>query len=136
MDSLPDMHDGFFDGLWISENKRAHLFLRTYTGERSTLILKDVECLNVSNFKAGNIVFDIVLVDSGKLTAEHIEQLYQFSDEKKAYQFLRKAQDRGLRGLEINPSYGAACCALFGGADMLRGHVLPQPAVPVSTQLL
>ncbi len=64
MDSLPDMHDGFFDGLWISESKSAHLFLRTYTGERSTIVVKDLERVNVSNFKPGNIIFDVVLVGS------------------------------------------------------------------------
>ena len=94
MDRLPDMHDGFFDGLWTSEDKSAYLFLRTCTGERSTLVLKEVERINVSNFKAGNIILDVVFVDSGKLTVEHIEQLYQFSDAEKAQQFLTKMQDR------------------------------------------
>jgi len=76
MDDLPDMHDGFFDGLWISENKSAYLFLRTYTGGRSTLVLKDVERIDVSNFKVGNIILDVVSVDPGELTVEHIQQLY------------------------------------------------------------
>jgi hypothetical protein len=97
MDGLPDMHDGFFDGLWTSENKNAYLFLRTYTGGRSTLVLKDLERIDVSNFKAGSIILDVVFVDSGELTIEHIQQLYQFSDSGKAQQFLTKAQERGLR---------------------------------------
>jgi hypothetical protein len=133
MDDLPDMHDGFFDGLWTSENKKAYLFLRTYTGGRSTLVLKDLERIDVSNFKAGNIIFDVVFVDSGELTVEHIQQLYQFSDSGKAQQFLEKAQDRGLRLLQVNPSYGADCTALFQTAEILPGHVLPLRAVPLPT---
>ena len=86
------MHDGFFDGLWTSEDKSAYLFVRTCRGERSTLVLKDVERIKVSNFKAGNIILDVVFVDSGKVTVEHIEQLYQFSDAEKAPQFLTKVQ--------------------------------------------
>jgi hypothetical protein len=131
MDRLPDMHDGFFDGLWTSEDKSAYLFLRTCTGERSTLVLKEVERINVSNFKAGNIILDVVFVDSGKLTVEHIEQLYQFSDAEKAQQFLTKMQDRGLRVLEVNPSYGGECTALFRTAEIVPEHVLPRPTRPL-----
>ncbi len=127
------MHDGFFDGLWISENKSAYLFLRTDTGVRSTLVLKDVERIDVSNFRAGNIVLDVVFIDSGELKTEHIQQLYEFSDSGKAHQFLKEAQERGLRVLEVNPSYGADCTALFRTAEILPGHVLPVPAVPRAT---
>jgi hypothetical protein len=133
MDDLPDMHDGFFDGLWTSENKSAYLFLRTYTGERSTLVLKDVERIDVSNFKAGNIILDVVSVDPGELTLEHIQRLYGFSDSEKAQQFLKKAQERGLRVLEVNPSYGADCTAAFRTAEILPGHVLPLPTAPQPT---
>jgi hypothetical protein len=133
MDNLPDMHDGFFDGLWTSENKSAYLFLRTDTGGRSTLVLKDVERIEVSNFKGGNIILDVVFIDSGELTIEHIQQLYKFSDSGKAQQFLKEVQERGLRVLEVNPSYGADCTALFRTAEILPGHVLPVPAVPLRT---
>jgi hypothetical protein len=38
MTTLPDLHDGFFDGLWLSADKRARFFVRTVAGERSTII--------------------------------------------------------------------------------------------------
>lgn len=129
MKRLADMHDGFFDGLWMSENKSVYLFLRTSAGERSTVVLKDVKRMDVSHFKAGNIVFDVVVVDSDKLTADHIEQLCQFSDTEKLHEFLRKARERGLRVLEVNPSFGAECTVLFRTAEILSGHVLP-PSIP------
>jgi hypothetical protein len=124
MDELPDMHDGFFDGLWTSENKSVYLFLRTETGERSTIVLKDVERMSVSNFKGGNIIFDVVLVHSDMLTVEHIKQVYELSDTEKAQQLLKKARERGLSALEVNPSYGADCTVLFRAAQILSGHVL------------
>jgi hypothetical protein len=124
---------GFFDGLWTSENKSAYLFLRTDTGGRSTLVLKDVERIEVSNFKGGNIILDVVFIDSGELTVEHIQQLYKFSDSGKAQHFLKEVQERGLRVLEVNPSYGADCTPLFRTAEILPGHVLPVPAVPLRT---
>jgi hypothetical protein len=79
MIDLPNFHDGYFDGLWTSENKVVHLFLRTSNGERSTIVLSEVERLNTTNFTAGNIILDVVVVKSHDLTIAAIEQLYQFS---------------------------------------------------------
>lgn len=37
MTRLPNLHDGFFDGLWLSVDKQARLFVRTVEGERRTV---------------------------------------------------------------------------------------------------
>ncbi len=128
MIAIPNFHDGFFDGLWTSENKGVHLFLRTSNGGRSTIVLNEVERLYTSNFMAGNIILDVVLVEPEKLTIAHIEQLYQLQpiQAELAQQLLGKAQQRGLLALEINPSYGAECVVLFRAAEVLPNHVLPQ----------
>jgi hypothetical protein len=131
MVELPNFHDGFFDGICISE-KTAYLFLRTYLGERSTILLKEVERMNLSNFRAGNIIFDVVLVDARALTTEQIKQLYELSDAGKAEQLLKKAQEQSLNVIEINPSYGAECTGLFRTAEILTGYVLPPESVPPS----
>jgi hypothetical protein len=134
MNAFPEMHDGFFDGLWISGNdKTVHLFLRTDTGERSTIVLKDVERMNVLNVKAGNIIFGVVLVDSGKLTLQHIERLYETSDTDKLKQILQTARQRQLSVLELTASYGAEGTVLFVSAEILSGHVLPAPNLPTPT---
>lgn len=133
MDGLPDIHDGFFDGLWISGDKGVHLFLRTYAGERSTVVLKDVERMNVSNFRQGNILFDIVLVRPDKLTIALIQQLYQPSQAETAHDLLTKAQQRGLSALVINPSYGAESVVLFRVAKIVPNHVLPHSTAAIST---
>ena len=51
MTTLPDLHDGFFDGLLVSADKRARFFVRTVAGERSTIILTDVEALNICGLR-------------------------------------------------------------------------------------
>ena len=129
MIAIPDFHDGFFDGLWTSGKKVVHVFLRTKKGERSTIILKEVERLSTSDFMAGNIILDVVLVEAGTLTIAHIEKLYwpqpaAEADAGAARRLLRSAQ--GLWALEINPSYGAECTALFKAAEIKPNHVLPQ----------
>ena len=128
VDAFPDIHDGFFDGVWISENKSVHIFLRTVSGERSTIVLKDVERMTVSNFLQGNILFDLVLVEPDKLTIALIEDVYQLQPARieMAQQLLKKAQERGLSALIINPSYGAEGVVLFRGGEVLPNHVLPQ----------
>jgi|SRR5215467_686958 len=126
MTTLPDLHDGFFDGVWLSADKRAHFFVRTVAGERSTIILTDVEALNVSGVRAGNIILDVVLIAPDKLTVKDIEQAYDLKsgEDKKASQLLRKAQEQELSGLEINPSYGAEGTVIFRAVATVREHVL------------
>ncbi len=126
MKILPDLHDGFFDGVWLSADKRARFFVRSVAGERSTIILTDVEALNICGLRAGNIIFDLVLIASDKLTVKNIEQAYDLKsgEVEKAQQLLAKAQAQGLSGLEINPSYGAEGTALFRAVATLPEHVL------------
>ena len=126
MTTLPNLHDGFFDGLWLSADKRARFFVRTVAGERSTIILTDVEALNICGLRAGNIIFDLVLIAPEKLTVKDIEQAYDLKsgEAEKVSQLLRKAQEQGLYGLEINPSYGAEGTAIFRAATTVPEHVL------------
>lgn len=60
--TLTDLHDGFFDGVWLSADRGARFFVRTVAGERSTIILTDIEALNICGLRAGNIIFDLVLI--------------------------------------------------------------------------
>jgi hypothetical protein len=126
MTTLPNLHDGFFDGVWLSGDKRARFFVRTVAGELSTIILTDVQALNICGLRAGNIIFDLVLIVPDKLTVKNIEQAYDLKsgDVDKAQQLLGKAQEQGLSGLEINPSYGAEGIALFRAVATVAGHVL------------
>jgi hypothetical protein len=126
MTTLPNLHDGFFDGVWLSADKRARFFVRTLMGERSTIILTDVEALNIRGLGAGNIIFDLVLIAPDSLTVENIEQAYDLKrgDVEMARQLLGRAKERGLSALEINPSYGAEGTAIFRSAAIEPEHVL------------
>jgi hypothetical protein len=126
MTALPNLHDGFFDGLWLSADKRARFFVRTVAGERSTIILTDVEALNICGHRAGNIIFDVALIAPEQLTVKNIEQAYDLKsgEAEKAHQLLRKAQAQGLSGLEISPSCGAEGTAIFRAVVTVPEHVL------------
>jgi hypothetical protein len=126
MATLPNLHDGFFDGVWLSAEKRARFFVRTVAGERSTIILTDVAALNICGLKAGNIIFDLVLIAPDKLTVKDIEQAYDLKsgDVEMARKLLVKAQEQGLSGLQINPSYGAEGTAIFRDVATVPEHVL------------
>jgi hypothetical protein len=124
MTNLPDLHDGFFDGVWVSADKGARFFVRTTTEEPFTIVLAGVEALNITDLRAGNIIFDLVLVPSDKLTVKHIEQAYALSDGEKSRRLFSNAQEQGLSVLEINSSYGAEGTVLFRAVSTVREHVL------------
>jgi hypothetical protein len=127
MNELPNLHDGFFDGLWLSANKSVRLFVRTVAGECSTIVLTDVEALNINGLRAGNIIFELVLIAPDKLTIEDMTQVYDLKpDEKdKARKLLSKAKERSLSALEMSTSYGAEGKVLFRFIDAIPEHVLP-----------
>jgi hypothetical protein len=126
MTTLPNLHDGFFDGVWLSPDKQARFFVRTVTGERSTIILTDVKALNICGLRAGNIIFDLVLIAPNKLTVKEIEQAYDLKsgEVEKAAQQLGRVQEQGLSGLEINSSYGAEGIVICRTVAIVPEHVL------------
>ena len=129
---FPTFHDGFLDGL-CRQDKALYLFLREYSGQQSTILLKDVERANITNFRFGNIIFEVLLLDSDMLSIAHMNELYdlQLGDADKAQELLKAARAGGLWGLEINPSYEAECLFLFRALQILPGHTLPQRVAPV-----
>ena len=126
MTGLPNLHDGFFDGLWLSANKSVRLFVRTLAGERFTIVLTDVEALNINGLKAGNIIFDLVLIAPDKLSMEDITQVYDLKphEAEMARKLLNKAQRQSLSALEMSTSCGAEGKVLFRSIDAIPEHVL------------
>ena len=122
---LPDLHDGFFDGLCLSDDKRAHLFVRTVTGERSTFALKGVDALNFNHLKAGNIIFDVVLSSPNDLTDSAVTEAYEPATSHELENLSKRAKQQGLHLLTFNPSYGAQGVVLFRSMEVVPGHVLP-----------
>ena len=83
--------------LRVGEKDRSFI-RRTTPGQRSTVVLKEVERVRLANVIAGNIIFDIVLVEPANLTVAHITEAYQLrpSQAELAQQLLEKAQQRKL----------------------------------------
>jgi hypothetical protein len=100
MTGLPTLHDGFFDGLWLSANKGVRLFVRTVAGERSTIVLTDVEALNFNG---------LVVIAPDRLTMQDITQVYDLKPDEAemARKLLNKAQEQSLSVLAMSTSYGA-----------------------------
>jgi hypothetical protein len=126
MTGLPNLHDGFFDGVWLSADKSVRLFVRTVAGERSTIVLTDVEALNINGLRTGNIIFELVLIAPDKLTMEDMTQVYDLKPDEaeQARKLLSNARERSLSALEMNTSYGAEGKVLFRAMDAIPEHVL------------
>jgi hypothetical protein len=115
----PNSHDGHFDGFRIEGNETLHLFLRPQTGESFTLVLRGVERLMLSEIKKGNIIFDLVFRHAEQLNAPDTTTLYDLdAGSPDADRLLKKARERRLQILELNPSYGALGLVLFEAFEL------------------
>ena len=94
--------------------------------KRFTVVLEGVKALHIWNIREGNIVFDVSLIESDKLTEDHIESAYEISvvaRDRQIAGLLSSARQEGLRMLEMTTSYGASgVCTLqrhrsLGGAS-------------------
>lgn len=125
--SIPNLHDGWFDGLWLSGNNCARLFVRTADGERFTLVLTGVLRLNIHDIRQGNIIFEVLLIPPDALTIEQVNEacdLQSERDERMSHRMFEIAQQQGLCGLEMSTSYGAYGTVLFRTANVVAGHIL------------
>ncbi len=127
--TIPNLHDGSFDGLWISGNKEntgACLFVRAADGERFTVVLKGVERLNIQDVRQGNIIFDVLLIPPDAITIEQVREACDLQDERyegMSQRMLEKAQQERLCALEMSTSYGAHGTVLFRAATIVPGHI-------------
>jgi hypothetical protein len=122
----PDFHDGHFDGLSIRPNKLVHLFLRTLDEQSFVLILEGVERLALTDFKEGNIIFELAFRTSEAITPSDIEQLYGVdAGSSQVVSQLKSATERGLQVLEVSSSYGAQGLVLFQSWELTRREAQP-----------
>ena len=55
---FPEFHDGWFDGIRVSEDV-ATLYLRNLSGKERLLVLESVTVLRVDDFRQGNIIVEL-----------------------------------------------------------------------------
>jgi hypothetical protein len=135
MVNLPDFHDGYLDGILVS-GRSARLFLRTVDGPLFTLLLHQVEALRADDFRQGNIIFEVNLLNLGQINESFVFQLYDYGDYHKDKFVLAdwktQATQKGLSGLEITTSYGCELWSIFAAHEFLEGHVFPRPTPPLT----
>ncbi len=95
-------------------------------GDRFTLTLNELEALRVNDLRKGNTVFEVVFREPKQLGASFVFELYGYSDEhKKTFaleQWVEQSPRKGLKALEITPSYGCTILAIFKSHTFLDGH--------------
>ena len=112
---VPDLHDADLLGVLNFDSKKTVLVTKLRSGEIRCLRLLEVEYLNASNFKEGNVILDGT-VDSGpEADCEQAFKDLEMADQIGSDFYLRTAERIGRRELQIltiNPSYGCVLCAL------------------------
>jgi hypothetical protein len=129
-DELPSFHDGLFEGVWISIDKRVHLFLRTADNRPFTLVLGGVKRMKLSDVRQGNTILDLVLISTDQLTEEHIESVHEISDVNRQAQIaklLASARQEKLKLLELSASYGAEGDVLCQSVQLLERKTTSPP---------
>jgi hypothetical protein len=112
--NIRNFHDGHFEGLRIGLGNLVDLYLRTQDGRAFILVLHEVDALTLTDVKAGNIIFDLVLRKDEQLTSTDIAELHSVDvDAPEAKDLLERKRELGLKLLEINSSYGAQGLVLF-----------------------
>jgi hypothetical protein len=115
MNDYDNSHDGDLEGVWVDQST-AYVFLSTVMKERFAVVADGVVALTVTNFKQGNLIFEVSVRGHEELTMDDIAALYGLREgkdgEEQAAKLQVKARQERLSILEIIPSYGATCLLL------------------------
>jgi len=91
-----------------------HLFLTSWDGERSTLVLKDVGLMKMNDVMQGNIISELRFISLEKLEMGDVSELHLCcADAELLQNVLITAQEKKLSILEMSTSYGAQGKVLF-----------------------
>jgi hypothetical protein len=132
------LHDGYFEGIWIPGQGTAHLHLATSDRRRSTAVLTGVVMVRVTGFREGNIILDAGTRGGNESTLEDIASLYDLKPghEPEAWEFqlLDRIRSESLCLFEINSSYGGECLILAENIQLLSQEQWIEQYMPVRSQ--
>ena len=121
MKNYSEFHDGFLDGVLIPAERSLHVYLRTASGKKTQVLLTGVVAVNLSGFREGNIILDVLVRQGSEIRAQDIGSVHQLEPDRDPKPWdaalLRRAHDSGMILFEINPSYGATCMVLAEKAE-------------------
>jgi hypothetical protein len=122
MRNYSEFHDGIFEGVWI-DGDTVYVFLGTHTKERFVALSSGVSALNVTDFRKGNLIFEVITRTSEEVTVEDMVTLHYLREGEEgnaqATKLLSQTQQKRLSILEINPSYGATCLLLARSIEII-----------------
>jgi hypothetical protein len=101
------------------------VFGEQVTGERFTIALSNVAAMKLSNVKAGNIIFDVVVTPPENVTTADVGEVYDITRAAEVEQRRLQVHEKRLSLLTISSSYGADGLLLFGAAEVVPNHILP-----------
>ena len=104
MNDYGNFHDGVLEGVWVDDST-AYVFLSTLMKERFAVVADGIVALTVTNFKKGNLIFEVVARGHEELTMDDIAALYDLREgkegEEQAAKLLAKARQERLSILDI-----------------------------------
>jgi hypothetical protein len=122
MKDYNQFHDGYLEGLWI-DGTTVHVYLCTLEKQGFTAVAQGVVALAATGFRAGNLIFEVLLHSPEEVALCDIAEVYNLPNgsagELQTKRELEKARQEGLTLLEINPSYGASCLILAHSVELL-----------------
>jgi hypothetical protein len=116
----PNLHDGNLLAISTIDGK-IELALVDVESQRFYIRLDDVVEFLATDFKQGNIILDMTLVQGKDVQAVDLELLNssEYSADQEYLQNLhQRVVDQSLYVLQLNPSYGCQLIAIAGGISM------------------
>ena len=123
MRKYAQFHDGFLEGFWI-DGTTVHVYLNTLEKERFTAVAEGVAAMDSNGFRAGNVIFDVVVRDRDEIVLGDIAQLYDLREgpegESQGMRLLDKARQERLTLLDIGSTYGGTFMVLAHSANLFQ----------------
>lgn len=112
---LPDLHDGYLEGILVSKDKTLMLSCRDAMSREWLITVPKLHRLKADNFSEGNIIFEINLYVGDNCPHVLIQKLQGYREEMAA-ESLSKDLEKISKGnwtlVEITSSYGCELLAL------------------------
>ena len=115
----PNFHDGLVEAIDVSKGESAELLLSTVEGDRYLLVLSEVRYLRCSEFREGNIIFDLS-VFSGTVPPNDLLGALLGTDGEDIHskRFSASVLKGDLTLVSITPSYGCELQALCSAVEL------------------
>src|SRR5216684_3670526 len=105
----PNLHDGSLVSIGLLGEGNAELIVAELSGQRYRIVLDGVFDFLATNFRKGNIILDVTVIQGENVQMAHLESLVDVGpDGQRPEKYLRAIHERVLREslyvLELNPS--------------------------------